>query len=136
MRFKRLMQLLYILFLANNRKEFTLDLVFFERRLDWKEFQVVSRVRNSAPTGSQTGNKTIYILIQIIYSLTRIGESRYIMKINQKPEGGQCTIDKNVGKAMVDTFTLECFEWTDPEEKGIKHYAIRSKKNITNLLFC
>ena len=49
------------------------------------------------------------------------------MKINQVPKNGNCTIDKTSGKAMVDTFILECGYWIDPDKKGIKHYTIRSK---------
>ena len=49
--------------------------------------------------------------------------------INKVPTSGNCTVNTLYGKAMVDKFYINCFDWIDPEDAGIKNYKISSSNN-------
>ena len=48
-------------------------------------------------------------------------------RINQKPEGGTCTMSPREGVTLVTDFNFYCEEWEDPEDIGIKQYTTISK---------
>ena len=50
---------------------------------------------------------------------TNATTSMYI-KINKPPEGGSCDISPQHGIAFEDKFLIDCWDWVDPEDIGIK----------------
>ncbi|ROT78126.1 hypothetical protein C7M84_003163 [Penaeus vannamei] len=53
------------------------------------------------------------------------GGGAYFMKVNQRPVGGTCSVAKPpLERALIDTYTLTCQGWVDPENKGIKSYNV------------
>lgn len=61
------------------------------------------------------------------------GEADLFLHINQPPEGGNCSIVPETGRALIDVFTVSCLGWADPEGKDIEHFAFWSK-NFTCLI--
>ena len=50
---------------------------------------------------------------------TNATTSMYI-KINHPPEGGTCEISPHQGIAFEDKFLVDCWDWIDPEDIGIR----------------
>ncbi|KAG7157020.1 Polycystin-1-like 1 [Homarus americanus] len=60
-----------------------------------------------------------------VNSFNRKGFASFFMKVNKRPENGYCqVIEPPTRLALVDTYTLVCDEWTDPEDIGVTHYVV------------
>lgn len=42
-----------------------------------------------------------------------------------------CRVYPATGKALLDTFTIECNDWTDPDNIGIDNYKVESESIVT-----
>ena len=42
------------------------------------------------------------------------------VQINKPPAFGSCSVDPLQGVAMTDKFFIECWDWADPEEIGLR----------------
>lgn len=61
------------------------------------------------------------------------GASDIFLHINQPPEDGNCTIEPETGKALLDLFSINCKGWLDPEGGAIEHYGFWSKSKFIYL---
>lgn len=61
----------------------------------------------------------------IIYS----GIARTILRLNEQPKGGNCSINATSGQEYVDWFHLECYGWYDADTiTNYKFYGKSTKK--------
>lgn len=58
-------------------------------------------------------NKLYRITFKVLTEYGADGYTYYVFRANIPPKGGTCVSDKVIGQAALDTFGIECNEWTD-----------------------
>ncbi|XP_068242609.1 polycystin-1-like protein 2 [Palaemon carinicauda] len=85
-----------------NRSDLIVDTTFFQDYSTLREFRVEVKVTDSKGA---------------------VGSSSYLFRLNQPPNQGNCSFQAPAtARALLDSFTLECRDWVDPETVGIHGY--------------
>lgn len=73
--------------------------------------------------GNYTEHSVFRLELQVRGSNGDIGQSFLNLIINRPPEGGFCRLTPDSGRALMDNFMIECWDWKDPEMDPILMYT-------------